>query len=485
MRFLTGLLLIASAIGINTGYLFAQGGWTPEVRIASHNDTYDEQIIAKGDSLHVVYWGDSFESFYISSSDNGDSWSQPLLLGDSLVSDNSTGPSILSIGDTLITIWSCIMLSNLKGNIGFRKSTDNGISWNGQTYILSRNIDSFGHTVFCNNGSNIFVIFNYYEDTLRFAFTASTNLGRTWTTPTVICQTRESGRFDTSCRGDTIHIIWSGRYSFDYRWETYYLKSNNGGNTWTQSVNLSTIDDRGSADPVMAINGEGTIAACWIDAKYSPNPWNGDVFLRFSYDGGETWSIEKQITYSHWAIGPRLIWSGDSLHVVWEDDRAGQMDIYYILSSDGGCTWGEEERIDSNEARSSTPDIAISGQYRYIVWGDWRTDLGHGVYFTRWDPGSDIKEEPNGNLFTTSNLSTYPNPFNNSTVIECLNLKGGSIEIYNPLGQLLKSIPIQKEADKIKWDATDAEGNKVSSGIYFARAKASQYSNLLKLIYIK
>jgi hypothetical protein len=56
MRILTGLLLIALVIGINTGYLFAQGGWTSEVRIASHNDTYDERILSKGDSLHVVYW---------------------------------------------------------------------------------------------------------------------------------------------------------------------------------------------------------------------------------------------------------------------------------------------------------------------------------------------------------------------------------------------------------------------------------------------
>lgn len=219
-------------------------------------------------------------------------------------------------------------------------------------------------------------------------------------------------------------MIWVGRYVFDNRWETYYLKSNNGGDTWTQSINLSTIDDRGSYDPVIAINSNGIIAACWIDSKYSPNPWNGDLFLRFSYDGGENWSVEKQITYSHWAIYPNIAWSSDTLHVVWEDDQIGSGDIFYIMGINGGQNWDSAQIIDSNLNRSSTPDISVSGPHRHIVWGDWRIDPGHGVYYTRWDLGSGI----NGDLYNSIpfkiDITSYPNPFNNSTFIECSNFKG-------------------------------------------------------------
>jgi hypothetical protein len=39
---------------------------------------------------------------------------------------------------------------------------------------------------------------------------------------------------------------------------------------------------------------------------------------------------------------------------------------------------------------------------------------------------------------------------------------------------------------KINWDATDAMGNKVSSGIYFARANSNnQKSSTIELIYLK
>ncbi len=35
------------------------------------------------------------------------------------------------------------------------------------------------------------------------------------------------------------------------------------------------------------------------------------------------------------------------------------------------------------------------------------------------------------------------------------------------------------------WDARDALGNKVSSGIYFARARAGGYDTAIKLLYLK
>ncbi len=102
MKIVTGLALIASVIGINTGYLFAQGGWAPEVRIAPHNDIFDQRIIAKGDSIHIVYWGDNMEIFYIRSFDNGNTWSQPFNLDNPSISGYNHSPDIISIGDTIL-----------------------------------------------------------------------------------------------------------------------------------------------------------------------------------------------------------------------------------------------------------------------------------------------------------------------------------------------------------------------------------------------
>jgi len=83
-------------------------------------------------------------------------------------------------------------------------------------------------------------------------------------------------------------------------------------------------------------------------------------------------------------------------------------------------------------------------------------------------------------------LSAYPNPFNSSLIISYSNLsKGGDIVIYDIQGKLIRWFNLEKMEGKIIWDATDAMGNKVSSGIYFARAKTSQSSKVVKLIFLK
>ena len=82
-------------------------------------------------------------------------------------------------------------------------------------------------------------------------------------------------------------------------------------------------------------------------------------------------------------------------------------------------------------------------------------------------------------------LFSYPNPFNTSVTFDIRNTKGGDklIYIYDIRGGLIKTIRI--ENGKAKWDATDAQGKTVSSGVYFARAMTSQVEKTIKLLLIR
>lgn len=81
----------------------------------------------------------------------------------------------------------------------------------------------------------------------------------------------------------------------------------------------------------------------------------------------------------------------------------------------------------------------------------------------------------------------HPNPFNSKTGTEfsfALNsnqAKNATLEIYNIKGQLVKEIDI----DNPSWDATDESGNAVSSGIYFYKLKAGDYTRTKKMILMK
>jgi flagellar hook assembly protein FlgD len=84
-------------------------------------------------------------------------------------------------------------------------------------------------------------------------------------------------------------------------------------------------------------------------------------------------------------------------------------------------------------------------------------------------------------------LSSYPNPFNSSVVIDYSfgQEEGGELEIYNIQGQLARTFNLSGKEAQIKWDASDAMGNKICSGIYFAKASASQSSKTIKLLLLK
>src|SRR5665647_3188592 len=63
--------------------------------------------------------------------------------------------------------------------------------------------------------------------------------------------------------------------------------------------------------------------------------------------------------------------SGDTVHVVWKDNRdGGNNEIYYKRSTDGGTIWGTDTRISHDNNFSANPSISTSGSNVFIVWDD-------------------------------------------------------------------------------------------------------------------
>jgi hypothetical protein len=191
-------------------------------------------------------------------------------------------------------------------------------------------------------------------------------------------------------REDTIHLMWIGRFDYDDKWETYYIRSEDAGDTWSHNVPLSTLDDKGSLWPSISMNEDGYLVACWMDFKYSSYFVTGDIFVRYSYDRGDTWTEEDHLTSHHLASATKTLWRGDLLHVVWEDWRYDQGDIFYMLGEDNGNTWGEQERIEDDPGISLAPDLAVVGETVHVVWRQDSGLDGRGIYYSRRDDVSEI-----------------------------------------------------------------------------------------------
>lgn len=82
----------------------------------------------------------------------------------------------------------------------------------------------------------------------------------------------------------------------------------------------------------------------------------------------------------------------------------------------------------------------------------------------------------------------YPNPFNSYTIIPVYSNHGKTtiVEIYNLLGELIKTIRVKNNQTKAIWDGTNRYAKSVTSGIYLYRAICNNdYSEFKLMVLIK
>ena len=130
------------------------------------------------------------------------------------------------------------------------------------------------------------------------------------------------------------------------------------------------------------------------------------------------------------------------------------MFIYHTVSADGVPTGQREERAELTTASFS---------------------LGNG--------GAELP----GSFQLAQN---YPNPFNPSTEIS-FSLPSNShveLDIYNVLGQKVKSLvsgELTAGEHTVMWDGQNASGATVSSGVYFYRIAAGDFTDTKKMMMLK
>ena len=317
----------------------------------------------------------------------------------------------------------------------------------------------------------------------------STDFGQNWLQPVELFRAAQSSMTDQIEFEGLVHYVWAGRFVWEGPWETYYIRSIDGGISWSESVALSEIDDYGSYHPSISVNELGYVGLSWLDFKYSPYWFTGDIFARQSFNFGEEWTPEVQITQIHQSTLSDIVFSGDTVCVIWQDERTqnGRYSIYYSESTDSGLSWSEEFRLDPDELESRNPAVATSNGKVYVIWADDRSyppaDIYPGIYFRKYEEGTSIEES--ANVPQTVSLGAYPNPFNSSTTITYANLPAGAIGIYNVAGQKVATLPAAAAEGQVTWDATDATGAPASSGIYFVRAVGLSGAQAIKLVYLK
>lgn len=84
----------------------------------------------------------------------------------------------------------------------------------------------------------------------------------------------------------------------------------------------------------------------------------------------------------------------------------------------------------------------------------------------------------------------YPNPFNPSTTLKFYNAQKSHVNltIYNIMGQRVRTL-VDSDMDigwqEVIWDGVDSQGEQVSSGLYFYKMDANDFTETKKMLLVK
>jgi hypothetical protein len=488
---------ILSAIIIVCLHAPARAGWTEDVRLTYRGYEILPQVVARDDTVHIAWMqlSGGHAISYIRSTDGGNCWDSLI----DLTEEGHRGSDIdlcLSNSEIFIGWWDIdTNPTDWVSNIAYSTSVGGG-DWLTPRYVFEQwAFGRFLEIATAFEGDSIFVAYmaRYPDSTgLRpVLFCSSPDSGNTWTEPITISHIENCYRFGMETCFGSVLVYWSGINPGYTDFEVAGVVSHDGGNTWSEPIELSGVDSSSAQEPCSACDRDtGWMVVGWTDSGES-HTFPGDLHLRISADGGDDWGEEIIATHHHKVASPSIEFVSDTLLAVWSDwdiPRYGgsNYEICFSKSTDLGQSWSDYERLTYAAGYSYSPWICYDNGKIHVVWYDERPpDYYADLFYKRWEPEVGIEDELGNTIPEVISLSAYPNPFNSAITITYSNLKGGEIEVFNIQGQRIKTFAISGKEGEIIWDARDALGNKVSSGIYFARARGAAGYSTIKLIYLR
>ena len=175
---------------------------------------------------------------------------------------------------------------------------------------------------------------------------------------------------------------------------------------------------------------------------------------------------------------------------------SGGQDIYLAKFSPSGVYHGSQRYGDSDDqypksiATDAAGNALITGYYAGSVnfGGSTLTYLGGvDVFLAKFGPAATaVGDLPRAAL----TISASPNPFNPSTVVRYVLPERGhaSVRIFDARGERVATLVDGEQSageHTLTWDGKVANGNRASSGVYFARLLSGRDTKTLRLVLVK
>ena len=374
------------------------------------------KINASGSKLYVVWQEQDSSSvrqvFFTNTTDNGSTFfPKEDLSGSSVL---SVTPDIAIAGSNVYVVWQEREAADFE--IFFTNSTDDGETFDSAgPFNLSSDTDTSGSPRIVASGNNVYVAWFNNSSTDTIGFRESTNGGSSFNPAKSLGITTDtSPNLQIAANGNNVFVVWENVTNSITN--IAFANSTDAGNTFDPDGPFNLSDTPGiSVRPQIAVSGSNVYVA-WEDLTDG----DADILLRVSTDGGSSFgSIINMSSNTGTSDNPKIVASGNDIHVAWQDTTTGTADIFFRSSPDSGSTFCSFINLANEVGNFQPPEIAVSGSSVYTSWEN-STDTVFDVTLRSGTATTNCVVLFNATQFiTTGDASiTINDPVGNSTTSE-------------------------------------------------------------------
>lgn len=305
--------------------------WTADTRLTNDTALSQTPAIAFANNFVHILWTDmrqgNYEIYYKHSENGGSTWLPDYRLTYSY--GLSAYPSMVAPGNDVYAVWVDQDLGTGMDEVRFKHSSCNGYGWDPDVRITE--YDVIWNPSIAVSGNYIHIVWQDWRDLgygkEQIRYRRSTDNGITWEPEIRLSQgTEDSWYASIAASGNNVHVVWMD--ARDGNHEIYYKRSTDNGLNWGPDTRL-TFTSSSSDNPNITVSG-WNVHIVWVEESA------GDLYYKYSSDNGATWGPDTRLTNNPGSsFSPSIAVSGTKVHVLWTDERDGNPEIYYKRNPTG------------------------------------------------------------------------------------------------------------------------------------------------------
>jgi outer membrane protein assembly factor BamB len=324
-------------------------------------------------------------------------WSSNVLVSDNRISGASLEYPALAVSPVLSNTYAAwVDNRNGRNELYFARSANGGLTWGSNVRITSPNaVAGLPPALAADSSLNVHLVWQAVNSFYTYVYyRRSADGGGTWSA----AQRLDGSAMLASATSpdvvfsqpNTVFVVWADNTSL------YLIRSTDGGLTWPVSPAQILTSTTSMQNPAITVDISNTLHLAWEEtASASPNP--PLICYARSTDAGLNWTARQCIgqplagttrqTLPDIAADPL---SGQ-VQVVWEDDRTGAKQIFFVASADHGLSWSTPILISGSGHPASAPSLTVDR---------------HGILAVAWQDGRNVSRPypDNDDIYTTRSI---------------------------------------------------------------------------------